>query len=109
MGEKTFEVTEQNFQAEVLESTTPVLIDFWAEWCGPCKMIAPIVEEIATDYEGQIKVGKVDADVHQGILQRYGIMAIPTLLLFKDGEPVVRIQGFKPKPKLLSELEPHLG
>ncbi|NDJ87360.1 MAG: thioredoxin [Chloroflexi bacterium] len=109
MGEKTFEVTEQNFQAEVLESSQPVLIDFWAEWCGPCKMIAPIVAELADDYEGKLRVGKLDADAHQSILQQYGIMAIPTLMLFKGGEPVVRIQGFRPKGQIVSDIEPHLS
>ena len=108
MGAKTFEVTESNFEDQVLGSQTPVLIDFWAEWCGPCKMIAPIVDEIATEYDGQVNVGKLDADAHQGILQRYGIMGIPTLILFKGGEPVVRITGYHAKDKIVSKLEPHI-
>lgn len=106
---KTFEVTTQNFETEVLNSETPVLIDFWAEWCGPCKQIAPIVDQIAKEYEGQLRVGKLDADAHLEILEQYGIMAIPTLILFKDGEPVERVQGYKPKSAITGKLEPHLG
>ncbi len=109
MGDKTFEITTDNFQGEVLDSSTPVLIDFWAEWCGPCKMIAPIVDEIANEYGEKLKVGKLDADAHQGLLQQYGVMAIPTLILFKGGEPVERLQGFQPKGQILTKLEPHLS
>jgi thioredoxin 1 len=109
MGKKTFEVTEANFQDEVLGSETPVLIDFWAEWCGPCKMIAPIVAELADEYEGSLRVGKLDADAHPAILQQYGIMAIPTLILFKGGEPVERLQGFQPKAQIAGKLKPHLS
>ncbi|MBC7869262.1 MAG: thioredoxin [Chitinophagaceae bacterium] len=109
MSDRTFEVTETNFQTEVLNSETPVLVDFWASWCGPCKMIAPIVDEIAGEYEGKITVGKLDADAHQEVLMRYGIMGIPTLILFKQGEPVVRITGYQPKDKIVSKLQPHLS
>ncbi len=109
MGEKTFEVTKDNFDSEVLMSETPVLVDFWATWCGPCKMIAPIVEEIAEDYEGKVKVGKLDADAHQEILMDYGIMGIPTLILFKGGKPAARITGYRPKEQILKEIEPHFA
>src|SRR5947207_13698493 len=79
-------LTEANFNEEVLKSSTPVLVDFWAEWCGPCKMIAPILDELASEYDGKVKVGKVNIDDHQSIATQYGIRAVPTLLVFKYGE-----------------------
>jgi len=108
MSLKTFEVNQDEFQTEVLDSATPVLVDFWAEWCGPCKMIAPIVDEIADEYADRLRVAKVDADINQDILMSYGVMSIPTLLLFQGGEPVERITGFTPKGKILNKINSHI-
>ena len=107
MGANTVEVTGDNFQAEVLESDKPVLVDFWAEWCAPCKMIAPIVEDIAANFGDKVKVGKLDADAYPEVLMQFGIMGIPTLILFKDGAPVKRIVGFQPKDRIIGQLESH--
>ncbi len=109
IANKTFDVTGETFQQEVLESELPVLIDFWAEWCGPCKMIEPHVVELASEYEGRMRVGRLDADAYPDILMQYGIMGIPTLILFKDGEPVERLTGYMPKDRIAGKLEPHLG
>ncbi len=109
MGGKTFEVNEGNFQNEVLNSETPVLVDFWAEWCVPCRMVAPLVEQISNEYDGKLRVGKMDADAAPDILMRYNIMSIPTLILFKAGKPVETIVGFQPKDKITNKLVPHLS
>lgn len=103
------EVTEATFESEVIKSNLPVLVDFWAVWCGPCKMIAPIVEEIAVEKTGMLKVCKVDVDKNRGIAGKYGIRSIPTLLLFKNGQVVEQIVGAAAKPNLLKKLEPHLN
>ncbi|MCX6121466.1 MAG: thioredoxin [Ignavibacteriales bacterium] len=106
---KPVELSETNFEQEVLKATTPVLVDFWAVWCGPCKMIAPIVDELAVEYEGKLKIGKVDVDNHQQIAMQYGIRSIPTLLIFKDGKVVEQIVGAAPKKSLIDKLSKHLN
>ena len=102
-------VTEATFDAEVLQSREPVLVDFWAVWCGPCRGIAPTVDEIAAEYKGRLKVVKVDVDQNQEVSMRYGVLSIPTLMVFKDGKVVGRVLGAVPKPRLLSIIEPHLS
>jgi len=102
-------VTGANFETEVLQSNVPVLVDFWAAWCGPCRAIAPTVEEIAKDYAGKIKVAKVDVAENTEISARYGVQSIPTLILFKDGDAVERLIGAYPKPAILAKLQRHLG
>ena len=93
-------VTDDDFETEVLKSEVPVLVDFYATWCGPCKSLAPIVEELATEYEGRAKIFKVDIDQAPGVASTHGIMAVPTLILFKDGKAQQMMTGFKPKPVL---------
>lgn len=102
------EITDANFEQEVLKSELPVLIDFWAVWCGPCKMIAPIVAELATEYEGRLKVGKLDVDNNQEVSVKYGIRSIPTLLIFKDGKIIDQIVGAVPKASIVSKLNTHI-
>ncbi|MBX3012978.1 MAG: thioredoxin [Caldilineaceae bacterium] len=103
------EVTDTTFEELVVKSDKPVLVDFWATWCGPCKMIAPVLNELANELDEQLVVGKLDIDVNQDTAMAFGVMSIPTLLLFKDGEPIERIVGFQPKAQLLARLQPHLG
>jgi thioredoxin 1 len=93
-------VTDASFDEEVLKSPWPVLVDFWAEWCGPCKMIAPILDELADEYDGRVKIAKVDVDNNQGLAVKYGITAIPSLLFFKDGEVVDQVRGLRSKRDL---------
>ena len=105
---QALEVTDESFSQDVLQSELPVLVDFWAIWCGPCKMIGPIVEEIAAEKSGKIKVAKVNVDENRQVANQFGIRSIPTLLLFKQGKVVEQIIGVLPKPTLLNKIEPHL-
>lgn len=102
-------ITENNFEDEVIKSDLPVLIDFWAVWCGPCKMIAPIVKELAKDYEGTLKVAKCDVDSNQSIAIKYGIRSIPTILIFKNGEVVEQIIGAVPKHHIVEKIDNSLA
>jgi thioredoxin 1 len=106
---KPVEITDVNFQTEVLKSDQPVLLDFWAEWCGPCKMIAPMVEEIAKEYADKLKVGKVDVDSNQQTSMQYGIRSIPTLLIFKGGKVVDQLVGAVPKKMLAEKIAKHIN
>jgi thioredoxin 1 len=102
-------VTDSSFKEDVLDSEVPVLVDFWAPWCGPCRMVAPIVEEIAAQYEGKIKVVKVNTDENPQIASQYGIRSIPTLMIFKDGQKVDMVVGAVPKTTLSNTLEKYLS
>lgn len=108
-GADVIDFTDSNFQSEVLDSKEPVLVDFWAVWCMPCRAIAPAVEALATEYKGRAKVGKLNVDENQQVAARYGIRSIPTLLVFKDGKPVDQIVGVQPKDKLAAALDRALG
>lgn len=103
------EITADNFEQEVMKSDLPVLLDFWAPWCGPCRAVAPIVAEIATEYEGKLKVGKVNVDDNNEIAMKYSIMSIPTLKFFKGGNMVGEIVGAAPKQTIVAALTPHLA
>lgn len=108
MGAATH-VTDSTFDAEVLQASEVTVTDFWAEWCMPCKRIAPILDEIATEYAGKVKITKVDVDSYPQIAERFGITGIPTLLVFKAGKLVETLVGFMPKDRLLAKLMPHLN
>ncbi len=101
-------VSELEFAHEVLASPLPVLVDFTAVWCGPCKMVDPIIKQLAGEWDGKVKVLKCDADQNPNVLMQYGIMGIPTIMLFKNGQMVERVTGYQPKDKLVSKMTPHL-
>lgn len=109
MAASTVEITDTNFEAEVLKSTVPVLIDFWAAWCGPCRALAPTVEAVAEQYQGRVKVGKLDVDANGATSSRFNIRGIPTLLLFKDGQVKEQIVGAVSKDVITKALDKHLG
>ncbi len=102
---KPVEVNDSNFDQMVLQSKTPVLVDFWAAWCGPCRMVEPLVEELAGEYEGKVTMVKLNVDENPQIASQYGVMSIPTLFIFKDGAPVSNIVGFRPKAELQRSLD----
>ena len=102
-------VNEDTFQAEVLDASQPVLVDFSAVWCGPCKMLDPIVKQLAGEWDGKVKVVKIDADQNPNILMQYSVLGIPTLLFFKEGEIKERITGYLPKDKLIAKFSPHFN
>ena len=101
-------ITDDNFDEEVSSSQTPVLVDYWATWCGPCKIVSPIVEEVATEFEGKLKVGKLDVDANQASAAKQNVMSIPTLLIFKEGQVVAQQVGALSKRKLTEFIETHL-
>lgn len=102
-------VTDASFQKDVLESGNPVLVDFWATWCGPCKMIAPVLEEIASEQSGKLTIAKLDVDQNAASAQKYSVMSIPTLILFKNGQPAERLVGYMSKEQLMAKLTASIG
>jgi thioredoxin 1 len=101
-------VSDQNFESEVIKSDTPVLVDFWATWCGPCRMVAPVLEEIANEQGEKIKIAKLDVDANPITAGRFGVRSIPTMILFKNGRETDRVVGYHPKEQLLKKLQPHI-
>ena len=108
MGENTIEITDNNFESEVVKSSTPVLVDFWAAWCAPCRALAPTIDSIATEYKGRVKVGKLDVDANGSTAARFNIRGIPTLLVIKDGQVKEQIVGAVEKSVITKALDKHL-
>jgi thioredoxin 1 len=108
MGENTIEITDSNFESEVVKSSTPVLVDFWAAWCAPCRALAPTIDSIATEYKGRVKVGKLDVDANGSTAARFNIRGIPTLLVIKDGQVKEQIVGAVDKSVITKALDKHL-
>jgi thioredoxin 1 len=109
MGAHTVEITDSNFETEVEKSSVPVLVDFWAAWCGPCRALAPTIDQIAEDYQGKLKVGKLDVDAHASLSARFSIRGIPTLLLFKDGQVKEQLVGAVPKATIETAISKYLA
>ena len=106
-SDAVLELTDQNFESEVEKNGQPVLVDFWAEWCMPCRMLAPVIDKLADQYQGKVKVGKLDTDANREVAMKYGISAIPTIILFKDGEVVRKFVGVTPEQQFVEELDKH--
>jgi thioredoxin len=109
MSDSIIQVTDQDFQEKVLNDSRPVLVDFWAEWCVPCHMVSPVVEEIARDFADRLKAAKLNVDDNPQTARQYGVMSIPTLIVFKDGQEKARVVGARGKEAILRELEPHIA
>jgi thioredoxin 1 len=108
-GANTLQFTDENFDHQVLESNIPVLVDFWAEWCGPCQLLAPIIEELAEEYHGRVKVGKLDTDNAVRTASKYNVQSIPTVIVFVRGQPAERIVGLRPKSDFKTVLDAKIG
>jgi thioredoxin 1 len=104
-SDKILTLTDQNFQEEIKASQTPILVDFWAEWCAPCRMVAPVLDELAEEYDGKVRIGKLNVDQNRSMAAQYGVMSIPTLILFKNGELVEQMVGAQPKENLVKVIQ----